>query len=116
MSGNGAGIAASVLAPINLLAGIPALVGMNQEKKAKEGAENAARDEQNQMNQQIASQKKKDQNVVRAQQGQANATSQGAMSAIRAALTASSGYGGTLLTSGQGAAPAPTTSKTLLGA
>jgi Sec-independent protein translocase protein TatA len=90
-------------------------VEANQAKKAQEGAQNAAKDQQNQLNQQIDLQKKTDANNLNQQQTQAGASQQAAINAIRAAMSANSGMGGTILTGPQGASTPSIASKTLLG-
>jgi hypothetical protein len=90
-------------------------VEMNQAKQQAKGAENAIKDQQNQLNQQIDTQKKTDQADQLMKQSQAGASQQAAISAIRAAMSANSSMGGTILTGPSGSTPAPIASKTLLG-
>lgn len=90
-------------------------VEMNQQRQAAKGATNAANDQQKQIDQQIADQKKKDSANLNQQQSQAGASQKAALDAIRASMSATSASGGTILTGPQGAAVAPSAGKTLLG-
>lgn len=90
-------------------------VEANQAKQQAKGTANAAKDQQNQLQGQIDTQKKTDAANIANKGNAATATSSQALAAIRASMSANSSAGGTILTGPQGAAPAPTTSKTLLG-
>ena len=65
----------------------------------------------------IDAQKATDQKTSDQKQTNASATQSAAIQALRASLSASSGFGGSILTSGQGTqTTAPTATKSLLGA
>jgi hypothetical protein len=87
-----------------------------QEQHAKGAAQAQATQEQNLVNQQTAA----DQSTQNQKANTGSATQQAAISALRASMSANSGFGGSILTSGQGTQgtqqTAPTATKTLLGA
>ena len=119
MSSSGSQGAAAIINPLTVLATAaalaPQLVEMNQSKQARKGAENAANEEKNTIDQQIANQKKLDQANLNQKALSASATNAQAIAAIRAALSSSTSSGNTVLTGGQGTTPAPIQQKTLLG-
>lgn len=83
--------------------------------QATQHAKGAAEAEQTAMNAQIEDAKKTTAADTTSKAAAGAGTQAAAIAALRASLSASSGMGGSILTTPQGAAPAPTTTKTLLG-
>lgn len=88
-------------------------VSSNQQAQHAKGAAQA---QDTALNAKVAEQTKADQNnqAQKAQTG--SSTQQAALSALRASMASASTQGGTILTGPLGASPAPTSTKTLLGA
>lgn len=84
-----------------------------QTQHAKGAAQAQATAEQNQIN----DANKQDQATQAAKGSDASATQSAAIAALRASMSANNGFGGSILTSGQGTnTAAPTATKSLLGA
>lgn len=84
----------------------------NQERQHAKGAAEAQKTE---MDAQIAAQQKADTAGKNQKATQASATQQAALAAIKASMNTQGTMGGTILTGGAGAGPAPVAGKTLLG-
>lgn len=102
-------IALAVVAATTVYQGVEA----NQQAQHAKGAAQA---QQTAMDAQIKDATAADESNKKTQADAGATTQARAMAAIRAAMSSGSGMGGTILTGGQGAAPAPTQQKTLLGA
>lgn len=87
-------------------------VEANQERQHAKGAQQA---QDTALNAKIDEQKKADLNQKTAKGTQASVTQSAAIAALKASMSTAGQMGGTILTGGQGAAPAPIASKTLLG-
>ncbi len=87
----------------------------NEMEKKKEGVTNAIKDEQNAINKEVSDQNTREQTNLNQQQMQAGASQKSALAAIRAAMSASTSSGGTILSGPQGAQPAVAPGKQLLG-
>lgn len=105
--------AAPIIAAV--ITGVGTAVEMNQQRQAQKGAMNAAKDQQNAVNQQIQDQKTKDAANLNQKQVQAGASQKAAIDAIRASMSTNTALGGTVLTGPQGASGVPVQGKTLLG-
>jgi hypothetical protein len=79
-------------------------------------AKGAAQAEQTAMNAQIDTANKQTAADQTAKANTGSATQAAALAALRASMSASSGFGGSILTSPTGTTPAPIQGKTLLGA
>lgn len=106
--------AAPIVAAV-LVSAIGTAVSANQQKKAAEGAANAASDRKKEMDRQIADQKAADKNLANNKSTTAGISQQAALNAIRASMTTQSAAGGSILSGPQGATAAPVQGKTLLG-
>lgn len=93
-----------------------ATYGAVQQNQQIQHAKGAAEAQETAINAQVKDSKAKDAQSMAAKGDQASATQAAALAALRANMTATGGLGGSILTSGQGTAPAPTVGKTLLGA
>lgn len=90
--------------------------GAVESNQQAQHAKGAAQAQATQAQAQIDQQKKADTATQTAKGANASATQASAIQALRASLSANSGFGGSLLTSGQGTGTAaPTATKTLLG-
>lgn len=99
-------------------AAVAALAGGTQAIMANQQAQHAkgaAQAQETAMNAQVADQKKIDAADLTKKADSASATRAAAMNAIKASMSTTGQMGGTILTGGGGAAPAPTANKTLLG-
>lgn len=93
-----------------------AVYGAVQQNQQVQHAKGAAQAQETAMNNQLTLANQKDEQTKTAKASQGSSTQASALAAIKAAMSASSGFGGTLLTSGTGTQAAPTATKTLLGA
>lgn len=87
----------------------------NEARKQNEQASDLATEQRLATQDAIDKQKKQDEQNKEQKGIAASATQKSSIDAIRAAMSANSGAGGSILTGPQGAAPAPTQGKTLLG-
>ena len=88
------------------------MILQNQQTQHAKGAEEA---QNTLMNAQIAKQTAADKAAQQKQADTGSATQASALAALRASMSASAGMGGSILTGPSGAAPAPTSTKSLLG-
>lgn len=102
-----------ILIAVTAGAAVASAVQKNQEVQHAKGAAQA---QETALNNQITAQKQTDAQNKSAKDSAAAGTQASALAALRASMSASSGFGGTLLTGPTGAQAAPTATKTLLGA
>lgn len=93
-----------------------AVAGAVQSNQATQHAKGAAQAQQTAMDAQVKKAGDLDAAEKKSKNDNASATATAAMSALRASMSTENLLGGTILTGGSGAAPAPTAGKTLLGA
>lgn len=119
MGATGAAIGAGIINPVaaigSALALAPAIFGAVQANQAKQHAIGAAQAEETAIDSQITDATKQTADATKTVATQASGVQAAALAALKASLSATSGSGGTILTSPTGAAPAPTAQKTLLG-
>lgn len=90
-------------------------VGLIEGNQQKQHALGAAQAEQTAMNNQVAAANAQDKQNKTAQANQGSAVQAAALAALRASMSAGSGFGGSLLTNPSSSGIAPTQGKTLLG-
>lgn len=88
---------------------------ISQANQARRDAAEKSNAQQNAINDQIKAQATQDKADTKSKEDAGSATQSAALNALRASMSVDKSMGGTILTGGQGAAPAPTQTKTLLG-
>lgn len=101
-----------ILVAVTAASSIYSAVDSNQQRQHAKGAAEA---QKTSIDAEIASQKKDDQAAKSAKATNASANQKAAIAAIQSSMRNEGGMGGTILTGGSGAGPAPTQQKQLLG-
>jgi regulator of protease activity HflC (stomatin/prohibitin superfamily) len=104
--------AVPILLAVTAATAVGSMVEQNQQTQHAKGAAEA---QNTAMQAQIDQQTKTDAATQTQKANQGSATQAAALAALRASMSASSGMGGSILTSPTGTTPAPTTTKSLLG-
>lgn len=107
------GVTAAVITAVAAAGG--ATYSAVQQNQQVQHAKGAAQAQKTAADAQVAAADKQTQANKDAKKEQASTTQAAAIAALRASMSAASGAGGSILTSPQGSAPAPTGSKSLLG-
>lgn len=98
-----------------IVAALTAAGSAYQQNQQTQHAKGAAEAQQKLMEGQVDAAKKLDANAATAKAQAGSATQAAALAALRASMSAGSGFGGSLLTNPSNSALAPTQGKTLLG-